>query len=344
MELLNPGTIIQERYRIEKFLHKSTFGGIYKVKDLRFPVKWWAVKEFILRPNDIEREKEIKERFVKICKNISLLHFKSLPKVVDYFYVGNRLYLVTEYVEGRSLKEILESDTILFHEYQAISLGIQLVNLIDYLNSYMEKLAVYPNFQLTNIIVTSKGEIKLVDLGLSNIFAGERVNPAQQISMGYGAPEIYNEKFEINNKSWIYSIGVVMHQMLTRRSPEEEPFVFPFVTQFNPSISVTTGNIIAKALAASPLDRFGSLKEFKEELIKQSQEIKQARNHWLSFQAKLHSQKNVNEFDDFDNKEIYINDKLYAPSWQEVLYWGAIIALVSLLSLLGVFLFYYFKK
>lgn len=358
MDLLMPGALLKERYLIEKILHKGSHGGVYKAKDTRFPGRFWTVKEIILQPQDQEEQDAARKRFVPLVKRLSLFEHAALPKIVDYFSYSLRLYVITKYIDAQSLDDIFRKATIPFSEKQTILLGLQLVELLIYLYSKREDVRVSPDLKLTNLLVTARGEIKLVDLGLHGIVLEDNIVPAKVISMGYGAPELYEDKWTFNERSFIYSIGVVMHQMLTRRDPQDEPFIFPPVSELNPFVFPGTSLLVAKALAKSPSDRFESFEQFERELKERLQAVKTGRGlppivrrsktkkflFWpISVKKDIDFvNKNISNFG--DGSDIPWGVKEQEMPWQQAVWWGILITVLSGLSFLAVYIWHLFSR
>lgn len=354
-----PGVVLRERYHIEKLLHRGRLGGVYKSKDLRFPGRWWKVKEVVIFPQYADFQDDIKKRFLKLAQQLTTLSHAALPKIVDYFHQGLRLYLVTEYIEGRSIEEILERYTIPFSEKQAVLLGLQLVDLVSYLAGKKGQMLIVPDLKPTNMLITSRGEVKLVDFSLSQLFEDEKVNFAKVVSMGYGAPELYKENGRGDERSWIYSIGVLMHQMMTRRSPEEEPFVFPYISELNPFVSNGTADLAAKATDREVNSRFDTLVVFDRELKQRLQAIKSGKElppvakphrNFIFTRWKKFILEKIAPWKDLDRDKNMGEDipleygEGREMSWQQIFFWAILIVSLSLLSLLGVYLWYLFKR
>lgn len=353
MEFLMPGAVLQERYHIEKVLHKGASGGVYKAKDARFPGRFWTVREIVLQLQDEELQSLIKKRFTALVKQLSLFDYPALPKIIDYFSCGLRLYVVMEYIDAQSMDDLFQKSTIPFSEKQTILLGLQLVDLLTYIYSKRDHIRISPDLKLTNLLVTARGEVKFVDLGLQHILLEDKVEPSKTVSIGYGAPELYDDNGDMSEQSYIYSIGVVMHQMLTHRNPEDEPFVFPPVAELNPFVSSGTSSLVSKALARSPDDRFDSLSNFGRELKQQLEAVKTGRElppvvksskpkRFLFWSVPSVTNKKSHDFGDGSDIPLGIREERI--QWQKAVWWGILIALLSGLSFLGVYVWYLFSR
>ena len=355
-----PGAVLQERYHIEKVLYKGNCGGVYKAKDTRFPGRCWAVREIVLQPQAQDLQSAVNKRFMALVKQLSLFDYAALPKIIDYFVCGLRLYIVTEYIDAQSLDDIFRKITIPFSEKQTILLGLQLVDLLMYLYNKREQILICPDLKLTNLLVTARGEVKLVDLGLPCIVLEDNVMPAKIVSIGYGAPELYDDNGNISEQSDIYSIGVVMHQMLTHRNPQDEPFAFPPVSELNPFVSSGTSLLVSKALASSRRDRFESFAHFGRELRQRLEAVKTGLDlppiaklskpkRFFIWPVSISKKKNIavtqkNSHDFWDGSDIPWGVKEQGMSWQQAVWWGILITVLSGLSFLGVYIWHLFKR
>lgn len=267
MGFISEGQIFRGRYKIQKLIHKGRWSSTYKASDLRFPGRWWAVKEIMIVARDPVEKLKIKSKFQKEAMELSGLNQPSLVKIVDFVVENDNLYLVTEYVEGKSLQEIYDKSSGPLSEKQVINWAIQLANALHYIHFQINKPLYFRDIKPGNIMITSKGEVKLVDYGLGRVFeVGDEINIAGMGTMGYAAPEIFAEKSRIDIRSDVFTVGAILHQLLTKRDPTSTPFMFLPVGSLNPNASPYIEKIIEKATQYKPEDRHQSLMDLKKDL------------------------------------------------------------------------------
>ena len=263
VEPLTYNHILIERYRIEELIKSGGMGAVYKGHDLRLH-KIVAIKELIkLSMSTKERHEDIK-RFEREASILANLHHKYLPRVIDYFTVENKYYLVMDFVEGQDLNTILCTDgNPALPEDKVITWVIQICEVMDYLHNQSPPI-IYRDLKPSNIMVyNADNTIKLVDFGIARSIDPEYYTSNTIIgTLGYAPLEQYQGKSEI--RSDIYALGATMHHLLTGQKPI--PFDFKAIKEINNEISERTNNIVMKALSTKPEDRFSSIKEFNDAL------------------------------------------------------------------------------
>ncbi|MEQ8168280.1 MAG: tetratricopeptide repeat protein [Candidatus Eremiobacterota bacterium] len=263
VEPLTSNHVIIERYRIEELIKSGGMGAVYKGHDLRLH-KIIAIKELIkLSMSPGERQEDIK-RFEREASILANLHHKYLPRVIDYFTVENKYYLVMDFIEGQDLNTILCSDgDPALPEDRVIPWIIQICEVMDYLHNQSPPI-IYRDLKPSNIMaLTGDKTIKLVDFGIARSIDPDYYTSNTIIgTLGYAPLEQYQGKAEI--RSDIYALGATMHHLLTGKKPV--PFDFKPLKDINNKVSEKTNNIVMKALSTKPEDRFSSIKEFQDAL------------------------------------------------------------------------------
>jgi hypothetical protein len=122
-------------------------------------------------------------------------------------------------------------------------------------------------------MIDSRGVVKLIDFGIARLFkVGKSTDTQAMGTPGYAAPEQYG-KGQTDSRSDIYSLGVLLHQLLTRYDPGHTPFNLPPSDNINPDISKTVVQVIQKATHTQPLARFQSVVEMQQALQIQPQPL-----------------------------------------------------------------------
>ncbi len=263
VEPLTSNHILIERYRIEELIKSGGMGAVYKGHDLRLH-KIIAIKELIkLSMSHRERQEDIK-RFEREASILANLHHKYLPRVIDYFTVENKYYLVMDFIEGQDLNTVLCTDgDPALPEDRVLPWIIQICEVMDYLHNQSPPI-IYRDLKPSNIMVINAEEtVKLVDFGIARSIDPEYYTSNTIIgTLGYAPLEQYQGKAEI--RSDIYALGATMHHLLTGQKPI--PFDFKPVKNMNNKISERMNNIVMKALSTQPEDRFSSIKELQDAL------------------------------------------------------------------------------
>jgi outer membrane protein assembly factor BamB/serine/threonine protein kinase len=262
------GTVLQDRYQIDRVVGLGGMGAVYRVRDLHFQgtVKWSALKEMIVKfadNFDQERRKQVFEREANLLAD---LNHPAIPKVYDFFYAAQRAYLVLEYVNGKDLEAVLSESNDFLDEQLVGDWAIQLCDVLHYLHSYQPTPIIFRDLKPSNVMLTPSNRIMLIDFGIAKAF-----QPGTRGTMigteGYSPPEQYRGQAEPAGD--IYALGAMIHQLLTRSDPRMEiPFTFNErpPRALNPSVSPEVEEVVMKCLAYEIDQRWQSALELKAAL------------------------------------------------------------------------------
>ncbi len=264
------GKTLQNRYQVIEKISTGGFSMIYKVKDLNLG-KYLVLKEM---KNIKENKDKVKEFFKREASILRDLKHENIPTVIDYFIIEDKPYLVMEYIEGKTLMEILKEKGKPFHEKEILDWAIELCDVLNYLH-YRNEPVVFKDLNPNNIILSSKRKIVLIDFGISRIF---KPDEEQTIcyTPGYEAPE-QSDKADgkATPLSDIYSLGATLHHLLSGKPPKDirKNNIFPPVQEYNSLVSSDINNIISKALQPEPENRYKSIREMKDDLNKLKEKL-----------------------------------------------------------------------
>ena len=194
-----------ERYEILRELGSGSTGRVYLARDKKLN-KLWAVKE--IRPDEsadsLKRESAGAELFF-----LRELSHEGLPRIVDIYQEQNRILLVMDYIEGVDLESLSRQRKGLDPD-EVIRIGIRICECLDYLHSRQEPV-IYRDLKPSNMIMTSSGAVKLVDLG-GCIRQKDAGRSGAIGSRRYAAPELYRR--QALHESDIYSLGKTLEALL----------------------------------------------------------------------------------------------------------------------------------
>jgi len=263
---LQEGNILQEKYEIYKCISSREFCNIYKAYDF-INKKKVIIKELQNRAIDSKYKEEAIKKLteeVEIYKNIKHKHMAS---VIDYFSITsaiceeNRQFIIMEYIEGKTLRQIKEERNISIEE---ISLWLeQICNVFIFLYRINPSLLFY-YLSPDHIIITEENNVKLINYGLIRAFRkGPYKNNRYMGITGYSAPEQYGIK-EIDTRADIFAMGTIIYYLLTCDDPAKHPLNFSPVRSFNTSISIQFARFVSKCLQVKPEERFVNFLDLKE--------------------------------------------------------------------------------
>jgi len=268
MPALAVGTVLQNRYRISRVLYQSQLTNVYAAEDIHLKGNIWAIKEMkFLAMDNLERMLAI-EQFEIEVKKLAALNHKNLAKVIDFFVEGQNLYIIREFIAAYDIATIMSKSGSPISESEVLSWGIQLSDVFGYLYSQKFPAVFFRELNLTNILIDSKGSLKLIDLGLARIFQTE-THPGRLENIGsleYSPPELFEEGGEFKETALVYSLGAILFHIATGRNPSQNLFNLPPVESINPELSALTCQIIKKATRNEKEKRYQSLSDMKKEL------------------------------------------------------------------------------
>ena len=270
------GTVINDRYKVLKLVGSGGMGSVYLAEHeiLRKKV---AIK--ILHYEQSKR-KDTVERFKREAIAASNIGQDNIVDVTDFGYTeeGNA-YFVMEYVEGRSLADVMKEKRILPLEF-VVSVASQIAFA---LYSAHGKGIIHRDLKPENILLTTKDNVypfvKIVDFGISKILQDdvkpdERLRTLTKSGAIFGTPEYMSPEQaageNVEPASDIYSLGVIMYEMLTGRLPffddnymkilHKHQYEFPELpSSINPDIQPDVNAIIMKCLEKKPFNRYGTM-------------------------------------------------------------------------------------
>ncbi len=299
------GRMLANRYEILEKIGNGGMATVYKAKCHvlnRFVAVKVLKEEFI---TDIEFIKRFKSEAQTAA---SLTH----PNIVSIYDVGNEgdvYYIVMELIQGKTLKEIIVEDGKLSWKW-SVNIAIQIASALE--TAHKNNL-IHRDIKPHNIIITEDGMAKVTDFGIAKAVSNSTITAFGTTigSVHYFSPE--HAKGGITNaKSDIYSLGIVMYEMLTGRVPfdadtpvsvalmqvQEEP-IEP--KKLNPQIPISVNNIILKAMQKEPEDRYQNATDM---LIDLSTALKRPDDDFVKLNKKfdtLQTQK-LSTLYDIDNK------------------------------------------
>jgi serine/threonine protein kinase/ABC-type Fe3+ transport system substrate-binding protein len=264
---LIPGFLLDQRYRILKVVGKGGFGTVYQATDTRFPSQpVVAIKE----TSDAQLSPQEKAKAIQDFKNeadlLVKLNHENLPNVSNVFDDGGKVYLVMEFIEGKTLETLLDERRAPLDEATVIGWALQLCSVLHYLHTRPQPI-IFRDLKPANVIVTAEGKIKLIDFGIARTFKAASSKDTTLLgSHGYAPLEQYG-RGQSDARSDIYALGATLYHLLTNEIPVDSPtrrvhvqlFVLP--RQINPRVSQETENIVLKAMADEPRDRYQTAAE-----------------------------------------------------------------------------------
>ena len=265
--LLPANALLSNRYVILRRVGKGGMGAVYQASDTRLSSKVWAIKEMsdAALPDPVERQ-QAREAFQREAQMLATLDHPNLPKVNDFFIESGKLYLVMDYIDGRTLQDVLEASPGPLPEAQVLEWAGQLCEVLDYLHRCTPPI-IFRDLKPGNIMLDKSNRVKLIDFGVARLFkTGQARDTANFGTAGYAPPEQYG-KGQTDGRSDIYALGVTLHELLTRYDPAMTPFNLPPARNVNPAIPIHIEQAIVRATQPLQANRFQRALEMKAALF-----------------------------------------------------------------------------
>jgi serine/threonine protein kinase len=223
---LPPHALFRNRYFIMSKVGAGGFCSVYKATDIQSGDRLVAIKEVSLLGLHPQAMLEATTTFQREVSVLSQLDHPHLPRVYEDFQTPGHWYLVMDFIAGETLEQYQSKAPnrgLLLSE--VLDIGLQLCTVLDYLHSQHPPI-VFRDLKPANIMRTPSGQLYLIDFGIARYFKpGQAKDTVALGSLGYAAPEQYG-KAQTTPRADIYSLGAVLHQLLTTRDPSEAPFRF----------------------------------------------------------------------------------------------------------------------
>jgi len=341
------GRLLGNRYEIIEKIGNGGMATVYKAK-CHVLNRFVAVK--ILR-DEFTTDEEFIKRFEIEAQSAASITHPNIVSVYDVGNEGNLYYIVMELIQGKTLKEIIVEEKGALPWKWSIDIAKQIASALEIAH---KNNIVHRDIKPHNIIITEDGVAKVTDFGIAKAVSNSTITAFGTTigSVHYFSPEHARGGYT-DSKSDLYSLGVVMYEMLTGRVPfdadtpvsvalkhmQEEP-VEPI--EVNKSIPTAVNNIILKALKKDANQRYGTATEMLQDL---KRALKEPGGDFVD--------NNFNDFGATQRIEIPIKDKNKKETRNKkpnkfkefvakhkILVWAVILILLFALSLGGTLLYF----
>jgi len=265
------GSVLSDRYELNEQLGAGGMAEVFLGKD-RVLGRTVAVKTLLTQYAD---DPHFIERFRREAQNAAALNHPNIVSVYDTGSDDGTQYIVMEYVEGKTLRELIREEGPLLPERVA-EIGADVCAGLAFAHSHG---IVHRDVKPANIMI-SHGSVKVTDFGIARAVSGDTVTQTAMVlgTAQYFSPE-QAQSAPVDARSDIYSLGVVLYEMLTRQVPftgsspvaiaykhvKEAP-ILP--SRLNPDVPPSLESIVMKAMAKNPDNRYQSATEMREDLMR----------------------------------------------------------------------------
>lgn len=269
-----------ERYRIIEEIGRGAMGRVYLAHDSllerNVALKELAVPDYL---SDAEKE-EVRERFRLEAKAAARLTHPHILTVHDILATGERQFIVMEYLEGKTLREILAERT--FSAEEVASIASMIGEALDYAHSNG---IIHRDVKPDNIFVLENGNIKVADFGIAKMLKVSD-HTHTDVIMGtpnYIAPELV-KSMAYDHRVDIFSLGVTLYETLSGKRPFDADNDFAIIfkvaseepvplDEYRKDLPPSLVRAVHRALRKNPERRYPGMREFREDLMRVRAEL-----------------------------------------------------------------------
>ena len=260
-----------KNYTIIKSLGKGGMAEVFLAEDIRFKTKV-AIK---VLNSDFSSNSNISQRFIAEARNLFRMSHPNVVRVIDLIEEEGKKAFVMEYIDGNNLRDEIERSKNV-SQVDIRSWMPQMLSALGYCHS---EGIVHRDIKPSNFMLNSRGQIKLLDFGIAkNVEKNVGYTPTTTTHMMgtpiYMSPEQINESKSVDYRSDIYSLGVVLWQLVTGKPPYDSHILSTFQIQLKivkdplSSTGSKFDEIIQRCTAKDPKDRFQKCEDVTKELLK----------------------------------------------------------------------------
>jgi serine/threonine protein kinase len=222
------GRLLKQRYRIVKQVGSGGYGEVYRAIDTEFMDRQVAVKEMIQQGLNAAEVADASDGFKREAVLLATLTHPNLPSIYDYFSEHGNWYLVMSFIEGETLDSYIQQRGPVLPVEKVLPIAIQLATVLSFLHT-RKPMIIFRDLKPANVMRTPEGQLYLIDFGIARHFKwGQTKDTLVLGSPGYAAPEQYG-RAQTTPQTDVYSLGVLLHQLLTGLDPALTPFRHPKV-------------------------------------------------------------------------------------------------------------------
>ncbi len=266
-----PNSIYNGRYELRSQIARGGTAHVYLAHDILLdrPV---ALK--VLYP-ELSTNNSFVERFRREAQAAANLSHPNIVQIFDWGESENTYFIVMEYIDGEPLSSIIRTQSPIAAD-QAAAVAADIAKALGYAHRHG---VIHRDVKPGNVLITQDGQVKVTDFGIARAIGADEQVTQTGLVMGtatYFSPE-QAQGLEVDGRSDIYSLGVVLYEMVTGRAPftGETPVAIAYQhvreqptapRTINPAIPSALEAIILQAMAKLPADRFRSADEMRADL------------------------------------------------------------------------------
>jgi eukaryotic-like serine/threonine-protein kinase len=269
LQVMRPGIVVAGKYKVVEELGHGGMGVVYKAEDLK--LKRSVALKFL--PPHLMDSPDLKERFLVEAQAAAALNHPNVCVIHEIGEDEGRPYIAMEFVDGQTLKDRLRQGSLKASDALAIA-----GQVAAGLGEAHHMGIIHRDVKSANIMVTAKGQTKVMDFGLAKFRGGSSLTKSQTTigTVAYMSPEQARGQ-DLDPRTDIWSLAVVLYEMLAGKLPfrgdHDQAVIHQIVhaepeplKKARPDAPPGLEEIVGQALAKKPADRYQSMEEFREDL------------------------------------------------------------------------------
>ncbi|MCE1245886.1 MAG: serine/threonine protein kinase [Firmicutes bacterium] len=260
-----PGDLLNNRYVIISRVGGGGQSVVFLAEDKENNNNKVIIKTLVFQSFSRKHREEELRLFSREAEILEKIKHPLLPELYDFFEENGTHSIAEQYIEGKSLEKCLHSTESPFDSKQVLEFLRDMLSLLEVFHNQTPPVIIR-DIKPGNIIIDPENKPHIVDFSISREHKPGKGDTIRMGSPGYAPPEQY--KGMTDPRSDIYALGATAYQMITRFDPAQKPFSLPDIKDLNPDASNGLAEIIRKAIAMDPENRYQTVVEMKNDVEK----------------------------------------------------------------------------
>jgi serine/threonine protein kinase/Tfp pilus assembly protein PilF len=269
VQVMKPGSLVAGKYKIVEEIGQGGMGIVYKAEDLK--LRRFVALKFL--PPQLMNSPELKERFLIEAQAAAALNHPNICVIHEIGEDKGQPYIAMEYVDGETLRDRIRKGPL--EPGEAVGLVDQVAAGLAEAHG---KDIIHRDIKSANIMVTPKGQGKVMDFGLAKLRGGSSLTRSQTTigTVAYMSPEQARGQ-DLDPRTDIWSLGVVLYEMVAGKLPfrgdHDQAVIYSILhdepeslKRIRPDSAPELEQVVGQALAKKPADRYQTMEEFREDL------------------------------------------------------------------------------
>lgn len=270
--MLEPGTILQGKYVIDRVLGQGGMGTVYLARQTTLGDRLVAIKETTLTLGNADTRQQAGALFRKEAEILASIEHPNLVDVKDYFEEGDSRFIVMAFVDGETLDEVLERSAMRLRVDQVLGWTDQVCEILTVLHEHNPPVFVR-DLKPSNIMLDQTGRIRLIDFGIARVgHPDEATSPLIKGVGTSGFAPVEQLTGSTDGRSDLYALGATVYTLVSgARPPSSAELAAGHVSltppsQLNPAVSPQLDAVISRLMSPQAEARYQTVREARKAL------------------------------------------------------------------------------